>query len=130
MDLNFALFPPPNRSSEKEKEDGEDKDGVVDWKESLIYIDSPSSEFSPEGHKIPCIFIPGRSKRLLVYFHGNGEDLYSCHDLAVSLEDCLGVNVLVPEYPGYGIYKEMNPNMSPSVEAIERDSANIWKHLT
>ena len=82
MDLNFVLFPPPSRNPANEKPPEE---GKTNWRDSLIYIDSLKSEEDEKRHKIPCIFVPGRGKKLLVYFHGNGEDLYSTHDLAESL---------------------------------------------
>ena len=96
MDLNFVLFPtinnepPPSTSKDEEKGNS--------FNRKIIYIDSE------EDRKIPCLFIPGRNKRLMIYFHGNGEDLSSCYSLAMSLQDSLAVNVLIPEYPGYGLY--------------------------
>jgi len=42
----------------------------------------------------------------LIYFHANGEDLGSSYELLNIIREKLQINVLAPEYPGYGIYKE------------------------
>ena len=77
MDLNFVLLPtinnPPPATSSKE----EGKNSA--FMKKIIYIDSE------DNRRVPCLFIPGRNKRLMIYFHGNGEDLASCYALATSL---------------------------------------------
>ncbi len=67
---------------------------------------------------VPCLLIRGRSARpskdgeqkqyqhastLLIYCHANSEDLGSIYPCAQWLCQMLGVHVLVPEYPGYGL---------------------------
>lgn len=56
--------------------------------------------------QIPCLYqqpVYGSSK-LLVYFHGNAEDLGLSVELMNVVKSELSINTLVIEYPGYGIY--------------------------
>lgn len=41
---------------------------------------------------------------LLIYFHGNGEDVFRSQELLDHLRCNLEVNILAMEYPGYGVY--------------------------
>mmetsp|Transcript_2138 Transcript_2138/g.5595 ORF Transcript_2138/g.5595 Transcript_2138/m.5595 type:complete len:309 (+) Transcript_2138:165-1091(+) len=67
---------------------------------------------------VPCLFLRGRTARpvkdgepkrsqpastLLIYCHANSEDLGSIYPCAQWLCQMMGVHVLVPEYPGYGL---------------------------
>lgn len=40
-----------------------------------------------------------------MYFHANAEDIGNSFQIADSLRKMLKINVLIPEFPGYGIYK-------------------------
>jgi len=42
--------------------------------------------------------------KLLIYFHGNAEDLGTCYFLMSCLRRRLNVRVLAVEYPGYGLF--------------------------
>ena len=42
--------------------------------------------------------------KLLIYFHGNAEDLGSCNFLMSLFKRRLNVRVLAVEYPGYGLF--------------------------
>ena len=53
---------------------------------------------------IPCLFIPGGEK-IVIYFHGNAEDLTSTTDFVGYINRKLGFSVLVMEYPGYSVYE-------------------------
>ena len=55
---------------------------------------------------IPCLYLPCTegSSKLLILFHGNAEDIGHVYALAKHISLALKVHVLVPEYPGYGIY--------------------------
>lgn len=47
--------------------------------------------------------------KLIVYFHANAEDLGLSYPLLESLRTGARFNVLAPEYPGYGSYKDTVP---------------------
>ena len=42
---------------------------------------------------------------MVLYFHGNAEDLGYSYDFTDNLRKNLHVNVIAMEYPGYGAYK-------------------------
>lgn len=89
MEINRILFPaPPCLYSELDLPD-------------LIWI--PNSKTTA----IPCIFLKSLqdSSKILIYFHGNAEDLKSSYDLIDMLRSILNVHVVAVEYPGYGLYK-------------------------
>ena len=46
----------------------------------------------------------GGSQKLLLYFHGNAEDLGLAWEILDHLRSSLKIHVLAMEYPGYGIY--------------------------
>lgn len=56
---------------------------------------------------IPCLYLPylGGSSKLLIYFHGNAEDVGLAMELLAFIKDMLKVHVLAMEYPGYGVYE-------------------------
>ena len=53
---------------------------------------------------IPSLFLPGK-KKLIVYLHGNAEDLSSTWNFASFINKSLGFSVIVMEYPGYSVYE-------------------------
>lgn len=46
---------------------------------------------------------------MMIYFHGNAEDVGLAMELLAFVKDMLKVHVLAMEYPGYGVY-EGEPN--------------------
>lgn len=109
MEMNRILFPaPPCLYSEQEVPD-------------LIWI--PNSKTTA----IPCIFLtpPQGSSKILIFFHGNAEDLKLSYDLADMLRSVLSVSVLAVEYPGYGLY------IGKSKESIIlKDAECVYKFIT
>ncbi len=71
---------------------------------------------------LPCRF---GSSKLIIYFHGNAEDIGISLELLAYVRDHMGVNVLSVEYPGYGIYKG-----SPSTSRIMNDALTVYDYLT
>lgn len=76
----------------------------------LIYI--PNSD----GSHIPCLFLdhsfeedcyvpkPIKKGKIIIYFHGNAEDLGNVFMHLNALRETLGVRVIAMEYRGYGLY--------------------------
>ena len=62
---------------------------------------------------------------MILYFHGNAEDLGLAYDLLDHMRNNLRMHVLGIEYPGYGIYKG-----TPTAEAILEDAICVWEYLT
>eukprot|EP00930_Biecheleria_cincta_P045243 TRINITY_DN31188_c0_g1_i1.p1 TRINITY_DN31188_c0_g1~~TRINITY_DN31188_c0_g1_i1.p1 ORF type:complete len:481 (-),score=81.73 TRINITY_DN31188_c0_g1_i1:21-1463(-) len=92
--VNRVLFPAPASSY-----------GADSFAEELLWL--PRS-LTPEGSdpktNVPCTFLTSRSARLvMLYLHGNAEDLGRCYAFCDVLRLQFQVNVLAVEYPGYGL---------------------------
>ncbi len=64
------------------------------------------------------------SDKLLIYFHGNADDLGVSRELLEYLRSLLRVHVLAVEYPGYGIYQG-----SPDAGRILQDAQAVMDYL-
>ena len=53
---------------------------------------------------IPCMFVKAYSSKLMLYFHGNAEDLAIAEQQMQMISNHCNINVLGMEYPGYGLY--------------------------
>lgn len=79
------------------------------------------------SHYIPCLLLKpsnSYSPLILLYFHGNGEDVFLAYDLLNNLRNNLQINVLAIEYPGYGLYKE-----NPSAQRIKEDAITVYDYI-
>jgi len=58
---------------------------------------------------VPCLFLPylDGSKKCVIFFHGNAEDMGISYEMLDHLRTALRINILAVEYPGYGIYDEV-----------------------
>ena len=58
-----------------------------------------------DGTMIPCMYLPNnrQASKLMIYFHGIGEDVYRILSEPYQIRKKLGYNILCVEYPGYGI---------------------------
>ncbi|KRX09336.1 hypothetical protein PPERSA_09220 [Pseudocohnilembus persalinus] len=76
---------------------------------------------------IPCLYLPFQegSDSILIYFHGNAEDLGYSYDFANALRKNLQINVLSVEYPGYGAYEG-----NPCSDKIIEDCEIVFEFLT
>ena len=82
------------------------ENNLPSYKDYLIQI--PTGKKNPENSEenIPCLFKKCQnSKTLLILFHCNGADMFSILDAACIFTVQFNMNVLIPEYPGYSIYK-------------------------
>ena len=66
----------------------------------------------------------------MILFHGNAEDLGHIRPLTEHIKQALKVDVLVPEYPGYGIYQTADDSIRPSAERIIDDALSVWTYFT
>ena len=115
MELNSFLFPAPQSSYTVHAAIGD-----------LLFI---PKKITPEGQTqhIPCLYLPNTSgsSKLLIYFHGNAEDVGLACELLDYIRSLLRVHVLAIEYPGYGIY-----DGSPDSEQIINDAETVYDYLT
>lgn len=71
------------------------------------------------------MFLPGRRGKLLLYFHGNAEDIQSCSSFLKYIHKYSGYSIMAIEYEGYSIYEG-----SPSADKITQDTRVVIKYLT
>ena len=77
---------------------------------------------------IPCMYLPSNnlnSCKFAIFYHGNAEDINLAFEILNHIRFSLNINVLAPEYPGYGIY-----NGRPSEEGIFEDTFIVYDFLT
>ena len=91
---------------------------------------------------IPCVYLPGSSDTLLLYFHANGEDAGEVCDMVKRVQKEFGYNVACMEYPGYGVYQDAITSVtdqkasgsktptghqsSKKSDQILRDAEEVW----
>jgi len=54
---------------------------------------------------------------MLMYFHGNAEDVGLSYEMLDHLRSSLKINILAIEYPGYGIYEDEEGCSSEKITA-------------
>jgi len=64
------------------------------------------------------------SSKLMIYFHGNAEDLTLAEQQMQSISSYCNISVIGLEYPGYGIYEG---NGGPNEEKLKEDAEYIYK---
>jgi pimeloyl-ACP methyl ester carboxylesterase len=91
MELNSILFPAPCQSYSSN-----------DYPENLIWVPK-----IPDHSSIPCFLLQSKegSSKVIIYFHGNAEDLGLSFEILDTLRCVLKVHILAVEYPGYGVYE-------------------------
>ncbi len=108
------IYSPPNFDYSK----------INSYKKQIIYI--PKSNQNNEENYIPCLFVIeyNYSANFLIYFHGNGEDIFSCELLGFHISRELKMNIIIVEYPGYSIYPG-----KPDSEIILNDSLIVYDYI-
>ena len=61
---------------------------------------------------IPCLYLPHEEggNKIVLYFHGNAEDIGLAFDLLYLFGQRMEMHVMAIEYPGYGLYKTSKPS--------------------
>lgn len=110
MEFNKIIFPAPRQSYNAE-----------DFPEKIIWVPKILDIIS-----IPCLFLqfPEGSSKIMIYFHGNAEDLGLSLELVSTMSSILRVHILAVEYPGYGIY-----DGKPSAESILADAECVYSFI-
>lgn len=126
MDLDWIIFPSPESSYTTENiRMGE-----------LLYI--PKGKYSKQIDEedinfqtkhIPCLFLKATSNsrcpKYAIFFHGNAEDINLANEMLSHIRFTLNINVLAPEFPGYGIYQGY-----PKEEQLFEDSLSVYDYMT
>ena len=73
---------------------------------------------------IPCLHLPFEEggNKLILYFHGNAEDIGLAFDLLYMFGKMMRMHVLAIEYPGYGLYKTSKADE----QQIKEDAETIY----
>ena len=81
---------------------------------------------SYKGKCIPCLYLPWHepSSKILLFFHGNAEDVCLTQELMETVQANLRVHVFVMEYEGYGVYEG-----KPSAEGILEDAEIVFQYI-
>lgn len=113
MEFNKIIFPAPPSSYTLDT-----------FPNELIWIPRLNPPYSPA---VPCLFLPRDrgSAKLLLYFHGNAEDIGISYELVDHIRGTLLTHVISVEYPGYGLYKGIS-----SAKQIIEDADNLMEFLT
>jgi len=85
-----------------------------------------------KNHIIPVLFISSPEAKYTLFFsHGNAEDLGDCENWFYYVRDILKVNVVIYDYPGYGLSsskgeKSITPCESFCYEAV----SSVYDYVT
>jgi pimeloyl-ACP methyl ester carboxylesterase len=66
------------------------------------------------------------SSKLLMYFHGNAEDVGLSYRELDILKKSLKINILAMEYPGYGVYEDPD---GCSAKKIKEDCDYVYRYV-
>lgn len=88
----------------------------IPWNRALS-PDRVDKELYAEG--IPCMWLPAeRAAGVILFFHGNAEDLGLSHAFVQHMRDQFKMNVLSVEYPGYGLLKKLSASETALKEVV------------
>ena len=65
-----------------------------------------------------------RQTKLLLFFHGNAEDLGQARAFLSQLRQALRISILAVEYPGYGLYPGQK-----SADAVLKDALSVYDYI-
>ena len=81
-----------------------------------------------EKKHIPCLYIPATTSspcpKFAIFFHGNAEDINLANEMLSHIRFTLSINVIAPEFPGYGIYSGY-----PTEGQLFNDSLTIFDYM-
>lgn len=79
---------------------------------------------------IPCLFLESLdpSDKMIIYYHGNASDIGKSLKFCKRLASGWNINILVVEYPSYGIYLQGKTPLSE--KNILEDTTIVYDYLT
>jgi pimeloyl-ACP methyl ester carboxylesterase len=142
MEFQSAVFPAPQSSYSAEdnfeeiiyipRNPSKPSEGEELTGELKEYMVSEESAFDDkvygQSESIPCMLFryTGGSSKIMLFFHGNAEDVGLSSELLEHLMPALKIHILAVEYPGYGIYR----TKQPTEQQILDDSLRVYDYLT
>lgn len=90
--------------------------------------ESKVKHISVYSNYVPCLYLPylKGSNKLILFFHGNAEDLGISYEMLDHLRTALKINVMGIEYPGYGVYEDPE---GPSEDKIFEDADLVYNFV-
>ena len=125
MDLDWFIFPSPDSSYSYDKV----KMGKILYIPKKKYPGYDTDEpVNNEKKHIPCLYIPATTSspcpKFAIFFHGNAEDINLANEMLSHIRFTLSINVIAPEFPGYGIYSGY-----PTEGQLFNDSLTIFDYM-
>ena len=126
MDLDWFIFSSPDSSYTYDKVKIGEIFYVPKTKIAEYDTDEPSNNFYKS---IPCLYLKSNSsspnnKIYAIFFHGNAEDINLSNEMLSHIRTTLSVNVIAPEFPGYGIYSGY-----PTEGQLFNDAVNVFDYM-
>lgn len=96
--------------------------------DGLTKNNEESKDEKADSQFIPCLYLPCElgGNKLIIYFHGNAEDIGLSFDLLSLFGQEMRMHVLVVEYPGYGLYK----TAQTCEQIILEDAEIVYDYIT
>ncbi|KAM3130068.1 hypothetical protein pb186bvf_017866 [Paramecium bursaria] len=123
MHLNKIFFPAPKPSY--------DKVSIALLPQTeLIFIESEKNDSwlkcAPTIRKVPVLLVKNttQTSKYILYFHSNSEDIFICYQYFQPLLN-MDVNLILVEYPGYGIYK----GHSACADTVSEDAIAVYQYF-
>lgn len=83
------------------------------------------------NYSIPYIVINHpKPKKVIIYSHGNNEDIISVKSWCELLSKKLCCTIIVYDYCGYGFNKKQNPHISPNEKMVKKDILDVISHFS
>ena len=126
MDLDWFIFPSPDSSYTYDKIKLGELLYIPKKKIPEYETDEPVNE---RFKSIPCLFIRANNnspnnKMYAIFFHGNAEDVNLANEMLSHIKSTLSVNVIAPEFAGYGIYSGY-----PTEGQLFNDAVNVFDYM-
>ena len=120
-----------SKGSQEEEKEGAKADQFKDKPIQPKPQASARGDASTQDNKleyIPCLYLPfdNGARKVIIYFHGNAEDIGLAYDFLYQIGHELKMHVIAVEYSGYGLYKTSGPDE----QKIKEDSEIIMEYLT
>lgn len=125
MDLDWFVFASPESSYTYSKV----KEGQIIYipKRKYSGYDTSNSANRRVNH-IPCLYLKSTSSsnfpKFAIFFHSNAEDINLAYEMLSHIRFTLSINVIAPEFPGYGIYSGY-----PTEGQIFNDSLTVFDYM-
>eukprot|EP00440_Ansanella_granifera_P001155 gb/GFBE01001242.1/.p1 GENE.gb/GFBE01001242.1/~~gb/GFBE01001242.1/.p1 ORF type:complete len:394 (+),score=74.51 gb/GFBE01001242.1/:1-1182(+) len=88
----------------------------IPWNEA-VSPDRVDDDRYAEG--IPCVWLPApRAAGVILFCHGNAEDLGMCFPFVRHMRDQFKMNVLAVEYPGYGLLHGVSTSSEAALKEV------------